>query len=425
MTDTPIEQPRHRRGRWTETCPRCPGKLAESGRHDLTCLGCGATITPPHRAQTSWEATAEQWEDYSRPGNLVSEWGRSTVREPWSPPRDKAKSEDPAIRDPHVRGHQDTLLDATVGAYVAGTARLTDTLRALVQRARKAAKGQERAAKPKGAEDEIAAILFAHLDETTGHSAEDARAYLRTRFAPGAYRLPCLYRRAAGDGLARNEDRDNLPPVEATEEQATAALAHWVKVAEGIPAIRDGILCALALLAANLLNQRGVDASEIVGAGPGDGEPFAFHLPRTERFAGSQHAVAVALSDPEIAPRPSTPAAPGKHPIPQGLQFNRIAVHPSHSGSGRAPGEHGVIDMLDAQRALGGLTRDDLDILVSTLATPKGQRLDPNQRKMRERAWNRATDALREQGLIPPRKRKATRRHLTPMDTPITLHEAQ
>jgi hypothetical protein len=402
------------RGRWSGTCPRCPGKLAESGRHDMTCIGCGTTITPPHRAPASWEATAEAWEDYSRPGNLVPEWGRSTVREPWSPPRDKAKGEEPAIRDPHVRGHQDALLDATVGAYVAGTARLTDTLRALVQRARTAAKGQQRASKPKGAEDEIAAILFAHLDETAGTGETAARAYLSARFAPGAYRLPRLYRRQPDGSLVRNEDRDNLPPVDAPPEQVDAAFGYWVRVAEGIPAIRDGILSALALLMANLLNQRGVDASACVGAGPGDGEPFAMRLPRAERFAGSHHAVAIALSDPEIAPRPSAPAAPGKHPIPQGLQFGTVTVHPSHSGSGRAPGESGVIDMLDAQRALGSLTADDLDILATTLATPPGQRLDPNRRKQRERAWTRATDALREQGLIPPRKRKPARKAAQP-----------
>lgn len=403
MTEQHTEQHRHR-GRWSGTCPRCPGKLAEGPKHSLVCLGCETTITPLPRAPASWEVTGEQWEDYSAPGGLVAEWGRSTVREAWSPPRDKASAEDPHIREPHTRGRQDDLLDAAVGAYVAGTERLTDTLRTLVKRARTAPKAPQKPTKKKGAAEELADVLFAHLDETTGEGAasDPARVYLATRFAPGAYRLPCLYRRQPDGTLTRNEDRDNLPPVDAPAEHVDAALAHWVHLAETIPPIRDGILSALALLAANLLQQRGVDASEIVGAGPGDGEPFAMRLPRTERFAGSHHAVAVAMSEPEIAPRPSPPAAPGKHPIPGGIQFGRIALNPSHTGSGRAPGESAVIDMLDAQRALGGLTQDDLALLAD-------DKPDPNKRKQRERAWEKATDALRERQLIPPRKRRPVR----------------
>jgi hypothetical protein len=61
-----------------------------------------------------------------------------------------------------------------------------------------------------------------------------------------------------------------------------------------------------------------------------------------------------------------------------------------------------VIDMLDAQRALGGLTRDDLALLAD-------DKPDPNKRKQRARAWERATDALRERDLIPPRKRRPVR----------------
>jgi hypothetical protein len=360
MVETDHTEQHRPRGRWSGTCPLCPGKLAEGPKHTLVCLGCETTIAPPPRAPASWEVTGEQWEDYSAPGNLVAEWGRSTAREPWSPPRDKASAEAPHIREPHTRGRQDDLLDAAVGAYVAGTERLTDTLRTLVKRARTAPKAPQSPTKRKGAAEEIADLLFAHLDEATHAPADPLRQILT-----------------------------GLPP-----------------------ALHTGLFSGAIALAADILLRRGVDLWAALGLGTGPLEPLAFRLPRTERFAGSHHAVAVALSEPEIAPRPSPPAAPGKHPIPGGIQFGRIALNPSHTGSGRAPGENAVIDMLDAQRALGGLTRDDLALLAD-------DKPDPNKRKQRARAWERATDALRERDLIPPRKRQPVRAAPLPKPKPV------
>ncbi len=362
MTEQTTEQHRPR-GRWSGTCPLCPGKLAEGPKRSLVCLACQATIAPPHRPPVpAWEqdprldAEDGGWERYSRPGGLVAEWGRSTRREDWSTPRDGAMAKgDPSIQEPHARGHQDDLLDATVGAYVASTERLTDTLRQLVKRAGTAPKAPQLPSKRKGkrsAGDDVAELLFAHLDEVD-HAPADP---LRQRLA-------------------------GLPP-----------------------ALHTGLFSGAVELAADILLRRGVDLWAALGLGNGPLEPLAFRLPRAERFAGTHHAVAVALSEPELAPRPSPPAAPGKHPIPQGLQFGMIALNPSRSGSSNAPGESAVVDMLDAQRALSSLTKDDLGELVTCLNTPPGVPLDPNRKKQRERAWTRAASDLRRSGLIPPKR---------------------
>jgi len=381
LDDPAAARPRHRH-RGLPRCPFCPAcedcldtlgtdcgahALAATPNGALECSACKATLAPPRPPESPWMSdpcTQDEhgpWHRFSWNGNLQERWGTSTDRENGAPPAKLDEPEEPTkvprIRVEHRRGREDQLLDGVIASFTAGTAALADTLRELLLQARKAKRAPPAPSKPvrrRSPRDELAAVLLDHLDATT-RSAPAETDPLRQRLA-------------------------GLPP-----------------------ALHDGLARGAILLAVDALLRRGVDVWAACGMDPGPLEPLAFKLPRTERFSGTLHAVAIAYSQPELAPRPSGPSAPAVHPLKGGMRFGEVTCHPSHGGSGRAPGEDQLIDKLDVEKALTALSPRDRDLLVSTGT-------DPGTKKQRSLAWQRAADALRgkagpgEQSLIPPRK---------------------
>lgn len=437
-TDAPHRPRRH--ATWTERCPYCPGALtaAQHGLPVLTCDACKVTLPPPRAAESPWMGdprtgnTHGPWQAYTRSGGLAEVWGTSTDRENGGPPASLDEPEDPAkvprIRQEATRGDQDRLLDGVIAGYAAGTAALADMLRTLRAEAiRKARAGTTPATPRKGRPrkgSDVADVLLAHLAETTGGTTadDDARPYLRRRFAPGGYVLPALYTRDP-DGTLTPSDRDDRPaPVTSTDAEDTAALAFWLRVASTMPAIHDGLAAGAVTIAANLLIQRGVDASSTVGGEPGTGEPLALRLPRKERWAGTAHAVEVAFSQPTLSPRPGSSDAPALHSLKGGLRYNEVTCHPSHGSSGRAPGENAVIDHLDARTVLESLSPADLAILSRDDGAPANKADKARLRLARDRYADalraratRGEPAMPEQGMIPAKRpRKASAPHADP-----------
>lgn len=336
-------------------CPSClAARLQALASASLQCPTCKALVPAPspraaepahpsERSTPTWEADARlyqgQWDRYSRPGGLVQRFGRSTQRAPWTPPAgfDPARDDTrpPAVTAPALPGDADAALDALISAETATVQHFADTLRAL---------GRPRRAPAKPT---LAALLLAHCDAA----------------AP-----PRLLGVAIGAGpLAR--------------------------------AVVEGLTQGAALLMANALLRRGVDVWALLGRPDGGPvEPVPVRTPRTHRWAGVSHVLAVADAAPTLAPAGRGPdEARPSHATPTGLAFGMMAVRSSAPHRASAPGEGAVIETLDARAALSALPRAD----VALLATPRASQ-GPEARGRRGAASKRLAAALREQGVIPP-----------------------
>ena len=335
-------------------CPSCLGaRLQALPSASLQCPACKALLAAPspraaepcHASAAqhpTWEADARlyqgQWDRYSRPGALLARFGRSTVRAPWTPPQgfDPASEErPPAVAAPAVHGEADDALDAAIQAETATVQHFADTLRSL---------GRPRRAPAKPT---LAALLLAHCDAA----------------AP-----PRLLGVAIGAGpLAR--------------------------------AVVEGLTQGAALLMANALLRRGVDVWALLGRPDGGPvEPVPVRTPRTHRWSGVAHVMAVADAAPTLAPTGRGPdEARPRHATPTGLAFGQMAVRSSAPHRASAPGEASVIETLDARAVLSALPRADVVLLASPRASQ-----GPEARGRRGAASKRLAAALREQGVIPP-----------------------
>ena len=352
------------------TLPLCPSclatPLAALPSASLQCPACKALIPAPSpRAaepcyvhlgapepyqHPTWEADARlydgQWDRYSRPGGLLARYGRSTVRAPWTPPQGfdptQPEPKPPAVQQAAIPGDADAALDALISQETATVQRFADTLRAL---------GRPRRAPAKPT---LAALLLAHCDAA----------------AP-----PRLLGVAIGAGpLAR--------------------------------AVVEGLTQGAALLMANALLRRGVDVWALMGRPDGGPvEPVPVHVPRTHRWSGVSHVLAVADAEPTLAPSGRGPdEARPRHATPTGLAFGVMAVRSQAPHRASAPGEGAVIETIDARAVLSRLPRAD----VALLAAPKGKQ-GPEARGRRADASKRLAAGLRAQGVIPPAPVRAPR----------------
>jgi hypothetical protein len=288
----------------------------------LTCP-CGARLPPPadrnleprlptEQSSPRWdgdERLLDEWDRYSRPGLLLDEWGSSTRREDGAPPRDLDGGEEerpPRVREQARRGRQDDLLDALVRSYVGQTQALRDAIDEVKRAVQRSSRAKATAPNPPArALPTCAEVLLGHLDELVGEAARPARA--RPAGAPGWF----------------------------------AALS-----AACCGALRSQVN-ALVILAVNALRRRGVEYLDSL-------DLVAPRIEREEPFANAKHALAVALSGGGTigGSAPKLGGAQANHKTPSGMVFGRIAIAPSHSSSGRAPGEDGVIQALDARSAV-------------------------------------------------------------------------
>lgn len=335
-------------------CPLCLGaRLHALPSSSLQCPVCKALIPAPspratdpalpsERSLPTWEADARmyqgQWDRYSRPGGLLARFGRSTVRAPWVPPQgfDPAHEErPPAVQREAERGAADDALDALIAAE-------TQTVQCFAAHLRSLGRPRRIPTKPT-----LAALLLAHCDTV----------------AP-----PSLLGVQIGAGpLAR--------------------------------AVVEGLTQGAALLMANALLRRGVDVWALLGRPDGGPvEPVPLRTPRTHRWSGVAHVMAVADAEPTLAPTGRGPdEARPSHATPTGLAFGVMAVRSQAPHRSSAPGEGAVIETLDARALLSALPRAD----VALLAAPKGKQ-GPEARGRRAGAAKRLAAALREQGVIPP-----------------------
>jgi len=356
-------------------CPSClAARLQALPSASLQCPACKALIPAPspraaepahpsERSTPTWEADARlyqgQWDRYSRPGGLVQRYGRSTQRAPWTPSAgfDPAREErPPAVQREAITGDADAALDALIAAETATVQRFADTLRAL---------GRPRRAPAKPT---IAALLLAHCDAA----------------AP-----PTLLGVAIGAGpLAR--------------------------------ALVQGFTQGAALLMANALLRRGVDVWALLGRPDGGPvEPVPVRTPRTHRWSGVAHVMAVADAAPALAPSGRGPdEARPKHATPTGLAFGVMAVRSQAPHRASAPGEGAVIETLDARAVLSRLSRADVALLAASRASQ-----GPEARGRRAGASKRLAAALREAGMIPPAPSRAQQRP-RPIAPPAFASEA-
>lgn len=317
------QEHQRRRAGWSRRCPFCRADVLHADRAGvMACGGCSARLAPPsdrdleprlpgEQGMPRWdgdERLLAKWDRYSRSGMLLEEWGSSTHREDGAPPRERDGGEEehpPRVRYQAQRGRQDDLLDAQIRAYVDQTQALRDAIdevKIAVQRAGRAKAATQKRTGARG--PTCAEVLLNHLGELDG----------------------------------------GVPPQRRSRHGAPGWFAALSAACCG--ALRSQVN-ALVILAVNALRRRGVeylDSLDLVSP----------KVEREEPFANARHALAVALSGGGTigGSAPKLGGAQAKHTTPSGMVLGKIAIAPSHSSSGRAPGEDGVIEALDARSAL-------------------------------------------------------------------------
>lgn len=288
---------RARRGAWSRRCPHCRSSaLVGSPKGCLECTACKVVVQPPDpREQLPTHATGvahPRWQDdhrlvdgtwdaYSREGELLGEWGRSTDRQDGLPPaEDEAEHAAPRVRAEAVRGRRDDALDAEIRAYVNETAGLRDALDAVKK-------------------------LAARLSRIIAHPTY-AATEVRVKIGGVDVRLDEL-------GLAPTEERRRPIP-------------RWhVLLAEHGRRVTLGLYGAVALLIVNALRRRGV-------AVDGSLDPVSPQIRRDTPYSSYGHAMAAAFGVNDGGHMSLIPRnAMATHKLPQGLVLGQIACKPSRS----------------------------------------------------------------------------------------------